>query len=496
MIEFKIRRKKSSGREWVKSKATSLTGISPANLKSVASKIVDPLSIIFSHSLKSLKFPPQWLDLSLFFIHKKGPRSDPANFRSIAIINPFFKCFTSIIHKRLYEYAEMNNLLPPLQFGFRKYHTTSSAAMLLKDIILSSINKNNKKDPTKRIYACFYDYKSAFDSVDRILLFSKLQLLGIPFEICSLLSSMYSQTKMFIKYSSDCFSEPFLSSVGCPQGDSLSPLLFSLFISDLPSHLKHSAPTLNGSKVPYLLFADDLVCLSDSPQGLKDAIKYVADYSKVNKLVINLQKTKVMVFRKGGYIPPDASFDFPIVRSFIYLGFHFSPQCSFSGHVRTLCIKAKSRVGMLFRKIPVKSLPLSTVLNLFRIYVFPIFHYGIFIWFDSSSPTSKTLIDPVFTGFLKRYLGIPYCSNNALVYYVTGTVPLSHSLQAYVLKSYFRSNFPKLLSGYRAPYFDKMSTPPAPFNPIPSVPSHFWMNPLPVFNKDFTQRQRFYRRFF
>ena len=186
----------------------------------------------------------------------------------------------------------------------------------------------------------------------------------------------------------------------------------------------------------------------------------------------------------------------PIVPSFSYLGFVFSPQCVFSMHTRALCVKARSRIGMLFCKIPLKSLPLSTVISLFNIYILPIFRYGLFIWFDHSSPSAKKMLDPIFTCFLKRYLGLPYCANNALLYHVTNTIPFSHRLQMIVQRSYFNTKFPQMLSGYKPSYFSSLSSSPPPFDPIPLVPPHFWLNPLPVFNKDFNSRRSFFRMFF
>merc|ERR1711867_309133 len=94
-------------------------------------------------------------------------------------------------------------------------------------------------------------------------------------------------------------SEPFNTLNGVPQGDTLSPLLFSLFTADLPDRLVHKAPKLNNVDIPYILFTDDLVLLAESRNELQDAIDQVSEYCQNFNITINADKTKYMVFHKG-----------------------------------------------------------------------------------------------------------------------------------------------------------------------------------------------------
>ena len=94
-------------------------------------------------------------------------------------------------------------------------------------------------------------------------------------------------------------SDPFQTLNGVPQGDAISPILFSLFTSDLPDRLTHKAPTLNGIKIPYILFEDDLVLLAESKDELQSAINSVSAYCLDFNISINVEKTKYMVFYNG-----------------------------------------------------------------------------------------------------------------------------------------------------------------------------------------------------
>jgi len=158
-----------------KSRAPSVSGFSPLNLKSIQSSISKLLSTIYSYFLESSSFFLEWLRSSVFFIYKgKGARDDPNNYRSICIQDPFAKVFSSILTKRLTTYAENNNLFPTFQFGFRSNRSTFAAAALLHEVAKARLING------KRTYVAYIDFHKAFDRVQRPLLFHKLELLGIP----------------------------------------------------------------------------------------------------------------------------------------------------------------------------------------------------------------------------------------------------------------------------------------------------------------------------
>ena len=95
-------------------------------------EICTPLTRIFNNVLSYGLFPDKWLETAMFFLHKKGNKEDPDNYRSICIQNPILKCFCHILAERLCEYAETQKLIPNLQFAYRKKRSTIGAATLLK----------------------------------------------------------------------------------------------------------------------------------------------------------------------------------------------------------------------------------------------------------------------------------------------------------------------------------------------------------------------------
>ena len=472
-----------------KSRAPALNGFSPRDLREVADLLSGPISQIFNCSLNSGKFPLNWLDSCLFFIYKKGDKSDCSNYRSISIENPFLKTFMAVISKRLYSFSENNNLLPRLQFGFRKKHSTSSAATLLFELAKDRLNNG------RRLYSCFFDFKKAFDFVDRSLLFIKLQILGVPFPICNLLFHILQNLKLHIRSDSQV-SDAFYSTNGVPQGDPLSPLLFSLFTSNLPDSLAHVPPTLHGVSIPYLLFADDLVVLADSQEEIQIAIDSVVTFCEEFNLTINKLKTQYMVFYNGSLPVSQQTVSIgdtvlPNTNSFTYLGFTFTTRLRFSTHADHLCKKAESRIGLLFQRLPLHNLPLPSVISVFELYVLPIFRYGLFLWFPNCSSSSHSRINSVFTKFLKRYLRIPKHSNNALTYLLTQTEPLTYSLKNLLRSSYSSLTLPNIFSGYKPSIAEQISSDTVTYDPSEFLPEHYKHAPIPtVLSTDPTRRHK------
>ena len=134
------------------------------------------------------------------------------------------------------------------------------------------------------------------------------------------------------------------------QGDVMSPLLFNLFINDLPEHLGNfeDTPVLNNKFINCLIYADDLVIFSKSAPGLQKSLDNLSDYCNTWKLEINLNKTKVMLFQPNGHLCKDrftlndATID--CVNKYKYLGINIVSSGSYKATKEALCDKSKRAV--------------------------------------------------------------------------------------------------------------------------------------------------------
>ena len=205
-------------------------------------------------------------------------------------------------------------------------------------------------------------------------------------------------------------------------------------------------------KPNYIQYADDLCIIGESKEDLQHALNDLHQYCATNFIDINTSKTKIQIFHRGRL--PSSAFDLDgkaieIVNDFIYLGFNFSSQLSFSKHAKNIDAKARAKCGILFARLPIMDLPLPIVLNLFSTFILPVYLYGLPLWLSNVSNSSLQMIDATLTKFLKRYLQVPLHSNNASIHFLTSTIPLSQQLKISAPNAIRSLSFPPTLNGYR-----------------------------------------------
>ena len=148
-----------------------------------------------------------------------------------------------------------------------------------------------------KIYGCFVDFSKAFDSLPRDILFKKLISYGIAGRFFNALKSLYSDDKSCIKIEGK-ISNAFLINQGVRQGCPLSPLLFNIFLADLSIKLdgENKVSLDNNHDINCLLWADDLLLLSDSEDGLNKILQQLYTYCNEIFLTINIDKNEMHDF--------------------------------------------------------------------------------------------------------------------------------------------------------------------------------------------------------
>ena len=169
------------------------------------------------------------------------------------MLSCFGKLFNSVINDRIHSFLETNDILGNEQSGFRKGHSTMDHVFALHCLI--DVYLQRKK---KELFCAFIDYKKAFDSVQRGLLWGKLLNFGVNGKVLHVIRDMYAKAKSCVK-TRHGLSQFFVSNVGLRQGENLSPVLFSLFLNDLKGFLMSN--NIQGLKLPFALAQD--VCLQN-----------------------------------------------------------------------------------------------------------------------------------------------------------------------------------------------------------------------------------------
>ena len=220
-------------------------------------------------------------------LHKGGSTEQVNNFRPISLLSIFDKIIEKLMHKRLYHFLEVHKILYENQFGFRKNNSTAHSLMDITEKIKESIDSGK--------FGCgvFIDLKKAFDTVNHEILITKLEHYGIRGSILKWFESYLTNRKQYVFYngvSSDIAS----ITCGVPQGSVLGPLLFLLYINDLPNI---------SNKLLFFLFADDTniyyesTNLQDLEKTMNKELKLLSLWVNLNRLALNVGKTNFVIFR-------------------------------------------------------------------------------------------------------------------------------------------------------------------------------------------------------
>jgi Reverse transcriptase (RNA-dependent DNA polymerase) len=269
-------------------KSEDMTGLSMYFIKKCSSAIIYPLYFIIYKSFESGIVPEQLKIAKVVPIHKSGDTSLPDNFRPISLLPNFSKILEKVMSNRLTKFLEHNNLLCKEQFGFRKSHSTLHPLVHFLNKVTEAKNQN------KFTIAIFCDLRKAFDTVNHKILLKKLHKIGVRGIELKWFESYLSNRKQFVHINGKN-SALINILLGVPQGSILGPLLFLIYINDLPL-----CNNLNNS-----LFADDTMLL-DSHHSLPTLVENinkqfqrVISYFNCNRLALHPEKTKFILFFKG-----------------------------------------------------------------------------------------------------------------------------------------------------------------------------------------------------
>ena len=266
-------------------KATGIDKISCKIIKLAAPVISDSLTLICNQAITLSSFPDEWKIARVVPLYKNGQCNIPGNYRPISVLPAISKIMERILHDQLYKYLTKFDLFSDTQFGFRKFHSTASA--LLDCTNDWYINLDRKMFNLVVVI----DLKKAFDTVDHQILLSKLELYGIIGQALNLLKSYLTNRKQKCQIK-NAFSSERLIKCGVPQGSILGPLLFLLYINDLPHCLSKTKPQL---------FADDtnLTASANSVTDLEVAVnsdlENLRKWLIANKLSLNVAKTEFII---------------------------------------------------------------------------------------------------------------------------------------------------------------------------------------------------------
>jgi len=361
-------------------------------------------------------------------LYKKGDPNDANNYRGLSLLNTLCKIFTGLILNRITTWMDVNNILSEFQAGFR--HNYSTVDQIFNLVSIVHINFSLKK----KTYAFFVDLRFAFDKLPRNSLFYKLSSLGLSRKIIVIIMLLYNDSSSQVLYGNK-LSEAFKVSQGVKQGCLLSPTLFALYLNDLHESLPGGV-TIGDTKVKALLYADDIVLLSTCPKELQEMIVAFDLYCTKWGLSVNLEKSKVVVFREGPRIPSGLKFSFQnnpieICNEYKYLGILLTYNMSFRKHLE---VKLKTAINALngswSHLIQDPKIDISSKFKIFYAAAKSIVFYGAQVW----GYIEYDEVERLLRFFLKKVLYLPSNTPNYMLNLETGicsmyTISLSYHFQ-------------------------------------------------------------------
>jgi hypothetical protein len=395
------------------------------------------INLIYSTNI----VPKSWCLGIITPIHKEGPKEDPDNYRGICIGSALSKVLSTMMNKRLTDYTKANNMINKAQIGFEISNRTSDHLLTVKSLVNKYVS-----DKKGKLYVCFIDFRKAFDTVWHEGLFHKLEEANITGNFLNTLKDMYSKTECAVKLGNRT-TQYFKCKKGVRQGDPLSPLLFNIFINGIFDRLAEGEcdpVTLNEmDKVNALAYADDIVLLSTSKNGLQKALNEVQQYCQDWRLKVNHKKTKCMTFTRGTQKEKTPFFiegeELENVKEYKYLGITINKKnCTFTPAIKALRIKATRALYAIKAKVNINRLPIKMALKLFDSLVKPILLYASETWEpflnNDYDKWDHNEIEKVHLQFLKQIIGVNRSTTNILVRGETNR----HSLLQEVLKRHIK----------------------------------------------------------
>ena len=363
-IECSINDLKNNGR--------GIHKISSSVLKHSKSIISDILAFIFNLCITQGYFPIELKTGCLTPIFKSGSKNDVCNYRPVCSLSPFSKILERLTYNRMINFIEKNSILSETQFGFRKGFSTEAAITQFVDEIHKGLNDR------QYTAAVFMDLSKAFDVLDHDILKLKLEHYGFRGIFLEFILNFIKERKYFVSVNG-LKSDTKTVTNGVPQGSTLGPLLFLLYVNDM----KASSGLLRFNQ-----FADDTTTtytgkdLDIVKETVENETKKVLTWLAANKLIINIKKTHTMLFtnKRGNNTLHITIQNIELEQkdSCKFLGIIIDKNLSWKSHIEYITNKISKNIALLGRLK--HTFPKSILKSLYYSLVLPYLNYGNIIW--------------------------------------------------------------------------------------------------------------------
>lgn len=357
-------------------KSPGMDEIHPRILKELAEILKAPLCDIYSKSLNEGKLPQQWKAANISAIFKKGKKKQPNNYRPVSLTSVPCKIMESIIRDHIKEHMKNNKLFSPKQFGFIEGRSTSLQLLVTLEEWTKILDEGGS------VGAVYMDFMKAFDTVPHKRLLGKLEHYGIKGETLKWIEDFLNGRKQRVTIGSEKSDWRPVTS-GIPQGSVLGPLLFVVYINDLPCDLETNV----------LMFADDTKLYSrvagrEDVDAIQRDLDRLDEWSRIWLLRFHPDKCKILKVSKKPTIEINLHlYSNDEQHSVVNLsscedekdiGVFIDDKLNFEKHIKTKTGKANQIMGIIRRTFSFMNE--SIFKQLFKTLVRPHIEYANSVW--------------------------------------------------------------------------------------------------------------------
>ena len=349
--------------------------ISIRMLKICGSSICKPLKLIFKSCIENENFPLEWKKANVVAVHKKGDKQTLKNYRPISLLPICGKIFERLIYNKMFEFFIDNDLISPNQSGFRPGDSCINQLLSITHEIYKSFDKGLE------VRSVFLDISKAFDKVWHEGLIFKLKQNGISGNLLKTLTDFLNCRNQRVTINGQHSSWTSVEA-GVPQGSILGPLLFLIYINDLPENLS-SNPKLFADDTSLFSVVHDI---SKSSNDLNNDLAKISDWAFQWKMNFNPDSNKQaqeVIFTRKTLKPshPPLTFNnIPVVQtpSQKHLGMFLDSRLDFQEHLKSILNKVNKTIALLHKFQNV--LPRSSLLTIYKSFIRPHLDYGDIIY--------------------------------------------------------------------------------------------------------------------
>uniref|UniRef100_A0A1Y1LN06 Reverse transcriptase domain-containing protein n=1 Tax=Photinus pyralis TaxID=7054 RepID=A0A1Y1LN06_PHOPY len=333
-------------------------------LDHVLTSILPIITMLYNESLAHGIFPSALKTARVIAVFKSGDPTKIENYRPISLLSVFSKLLEKIVYNRITSFVNKFSILPASQHGFRPGKSTESATFDLLTFIYEELDKK------KYISVLFFDISRAFDTINCENICYKLQKLGIRGPMLMWIKSFLSNRQLYVDIEG-VKSDKFDVTLGVAQGSVLGPLLYLLYVADLPNHVTSAKVISYADDTTIAISAKTLECLTST---IKHVDEEFHSWCSANKLVLNANKTVCVNFGRAKQELETSS----VSLNTKFLGILIDDDLSWDQHIKNVC-KKLNRAYYVLRNLK-SCLDINSLVTVYYALAYPHLAYNVVAW--------------------------------------------------------------------------------------------------------------------